>query len=845
MNQYKATTSNFMLYNPQDEEADSLIEEELKNEFIEEETITDKEFQRAMQKLKNRGLNAVPPKKSASAYIIFGKEKREEIIKKNPGLKVTEVVKQIAATWQSLSKTDRLKYKEASKRDRDRYEKELKTLEDFSDNLKKPKKCLSAYMIFTRPKIVQKNPDMGALQVMQEVGKQWQAMTTDQKKYFKQKADKDKVRYLNEQKAYYDEVEKVGLAVGTTTNKEGMIVVSSQNKTYQPKSLFCQKNVLKACTNPNEEMQSLLQKRKLSINNQQTNNQLLSAFKRIKTEEMNQYTNLQPQQQITNSRKGIICTESYQQQFDGKPIKPQQSVGFFTQALRNALRQKYPFLNDAQICKAVSYRWNQLSDQQKSPFQSLADVDKIRYEKEVTDLKNGQFKGKSKQFEISIFQEQLEVKQALEINDDLLIFLQVKKAVKQSIENQNYSQDTQGQQESTSIHQDQMNHGFSYQKGDLKNSQIFSENERNNENSQSQKDSHQIVSDSKLFENNKLNMSADFDNDKSQLAKDILKMNTTSSNNEFSMQKNLFSSNQLLNRNLNIGSLSQTIKNLASNLANNISQNPKTNNLHSQNMNNYGLEGFQVSHNIKDQQEQIALDGAQFATLQSQNLIMADNQKSNLIQYAPRQALGQQYQIVDENGKSYLIQAQPQQYSINPYGQIQFGLNPQNIQQTPSGLIISDNLLSQNITTNPQSLYMNPLLNQGIQLNPFQQQIEIIDINGVPTQVLTTGNQMQYIQQVPQGIQQSYMPQQNMIFQQQLPTQQLMQSSQQQQPTQQQMNQIVNNQQQQQIHQTLTDKPGQVSNNKPVQGLYYDNNQMQNHINLQNQLNAQGQQYMQ
>ena len=38
--------------------------------------ITDKEFYKAMQKLKDRGQNAVPPKKSASAYIIFGKEVR-------------------------------------------------------------------------------------------------------------------------------------------------------------------------------------------------------------------------------------------------------------------------------------------------------------------------------------------------------------------------------------------------------------------------------------------------------------------------------------------------------------------------------------------------------------------------------------------------------------------------------------------------------------------------------------------------------------------------------------------------------------------------------------------------
>ena len=80
--------------------------------------------------------------------------------------KVTEVVKEIAQSWQKLTKDDRSKYKEAAKRgkaflkrwgpnfeffiDKERYEKELKSLESFSDNLKKPKKCLSAYMIFVK-----------------------------------------------------------------------------------------------------------------------------------------------------------------------------------------------------------------------------------------------------------------------------------------------------------------------------------------------------------------------------------------------------------------------------------------------------------------------------------------------------------------------------------------------------------------------------------------------------------------------------------------------------------------------------------------------------------------------
>ena len=58
-------------------------------------------------------------------------------------------------------------------------------------------------------------PNMGALKIMQEVGKQWQALTEQQRKYFKDKADRDKIRYLDEQKEFYDEVAKIGQEVGT------------------------------------------------------------------------------------------------------------------------------------------------------------------------------------------------------------------------------------------------------------------------------------------------------------------------------------------------------------------------------------------------------------------------------------------------------------------------------------------------------------------------------------------------------------------------------------------------------------------------------------------------------
>jgi hypothetical protein len=74
--------------------------------------------------------------------------------------------------------------------------------------------------------IVEQHTEMGALQIMQEVGKQWQAMTSKERKYFKDKADRDKIRYLEEQRAFYDEVEKIGQKHGTVTTKEGQVAVA-------------------------------------------------------------------------------------------------------------------------------------------------------------------------------------------------------------------------------------------------------------------------------------------------------------------------------------------------------------------------------------------------------------------------------------------------------------------------------------------------------------------------------------------------------------------------------------------------------------------------------------------
>lgn len=52
-----------------------------------------------MREIKDRTDASKPPKKPASAYILFQKDKRVEILERSPKAKVTEVVREIAQCW--------------------------------------------------------------------------------------------------------------------------------------------------------------------------------------------------------------------------------------------------------------------------------------------------------------------------------------------------------------------------------------------------------------------------------------------------------------------------------------------------------------------------------------------------------------------------------------------------------------------------------------------------------------------------------------------------------------------------------------------------------------------------
>jgi len=143
--------------------------------------------------LQGKGISLAIPKKPLTAYAIFVKQKRRELQDWNEfNVNSPDMMKQLGKIWSNLSKEERKSYEDVAKKDKDRYEKEMKSLTGNGRTIeilhevehKRPKKCLSAYMIFVREvrsKISKANPDMPVLQIMKEVGSRWQSLTHNEK----------------------------------------------------------------------------------------------------------------------------------------------------------------------------------------------------------------------------------------------------------------------------------------------------------------------------------------------------------------------------------------------------------------------------------------------------------------------------------------------------------------------------------------------------------------------------------------------------------------------------------------------------------------------------------------
>ena len=126
-----------------------------------------------------------------------------------------------------------------------------------------------------------------------------------------------------------------------------------------------------------------------AINNPQDQNQLAggSATKRQKTDDNQGSVKPSTEETPENAANG----EQNKEEENGKPKKPCSAFEFFSEEFMPILKQQFASLPNQKLEDAVSKQWKVLSKKLKSPFESMANEDKLRFTKE-----NDQFKADGK-----------------------------------------------------------------------------------------------------------------------------------------------------------------------------------------------------------------------------------------------------------------------------------------------------------------------------------------------------------------------------------------------------------------------------------------------------------------
>merc|ERR1712189_104022 len=88
------------------------------------------------RKRKKKEKDPNQPKRNMSSYFHFCGEKRSDIKEDHPDATVGEVAKLLSAIWKELSETEKAKYEEMAKKDKERY---VKAMEEYNGGSSKKK----------------------------------------------------------------------------------------------------------------------------------------------------------------------------------------------------------------------------------------------------------------------------------------------------------------------------------------------------------------------------------------------------------------------------------------------------------------------------------------------------------------------------------------------------------------------------------------------------------------------------------------------------------------------------------------------------------------------------------
>jgi len=161
------------------------------------------------------------PKRAMSSFMFFANDRRKDLRKEFPELKITEIGKKLGLLWKTLTPDDKKKYDGEALKDQERYQKAMQTYtppspssseSDSDDEPKKrkakkkkvkkdpnkPKRSMSSFMFFAnakRQEVREKFPELKITEIGKKLAEMWKIITETEKKKFEDLANVDKQRY--------------------------------------------------------------------------------------------------------------------------------------------------------------------------------------------------------------------------------------------------------------------------------------------------------------------------------------------------------------------------------------------------------------------------------------------------------------------------------------------------------------------------------------------------------------------------------------------------------------------------------------------------------------------------
>ena len=106
------------------EEGEKKVEKEKKKEKKEKKEKSSKDESKPRQKRAKK--EPTGPKRAMTSFLYFSKDKRAEVIAKNPGISMGEQGKMLGQMWKEATAEDKEPYEELAQKDKERYEREKK-----------------------------------------------------------------------------------------------------------------------------------------------------------------------------------------------------------------------------------------------------------------------------------------------------------------------------------------------------------------------------------------------------------------------------------------------------------------------------------------------------------------------------------------------------------------------------------------------------------------------------------------------------------------------------------------------------------------------------------------------